>query len=78
MINFIKKNADWIIIAFHSFVLFLAMFVSITDMDISGWLFVFFFVYALWVGYTHGKKTKTFKKFLNKAKLKIVQLKNKK
>jgi len=78
MINFIKKHADWFIIAFHSFVLVFAMLVSITDMDISGWIFVFFLFYVLWVAYTHGKKTKTFKKFLSKSKLKIAHFKNKK
>lgn len=65
MISFIKKHADWFITAFHSFVLFFGMFVSITSTNISGWIFVFFAVYAIWVAYRQAKKTKTFKNFLN-------------
>lgn len=70
MISFIKKHADWIIIAFHSFVLFSAMLVSITDMDISGWIFVFFTLYVVWVVYDKVKNTKTFKRYLKKLNIK--------
>jgi hypothetical protein len=70
MISFIKRNADWFITACHSFVLFFAMFVSITDMDISGWIFVFFAVYSGGYAFCHFKKTKTFKRWRDRFKIK--------
>jgi membrane-bound acyltransferase YfiQ involved in biofilm formation len=45
MLSFLKKYFDWFVIAFHGVVLSFALFVSITNMDISGWIFVFFVAY---------------------------------
>lgn len=70
MISFIKKNLDWFIIAFHSFILFFAIFVLITHMDISGWIFVFFLVYTIGVFCVKIRNTKTFKSYLNKLNIK--------
>jgi amino acid transporter len=70
MLSFIKKNADWFIIASHSFMLFFVMFISITDMDISGWLFIFLIVYVLLIVYGKVKKTKTFKRWCARFKIK--------
>lgn len=68
MISFIKQHSVWIITACHSFVLFFAMFVSITSMDISGWIFVFFAVYSSVYAFGHLKKTKMFKRFMARFK----------
>lgn len=70
MISFIKKHAEWITVASHSFVLFFAMFVAITNMDISGWIFVFFAAYTIGVAYSYAKKTKTFKRWCARFKIK--------
>lgn len=70
MISFIKKHAHWITVATHSFVLFFAMFVVVTNMNISGWIFVFFASYVVLVSYSYSKKTKTFKKWCSHFKIK--------
>ena len=69
MISFIKKHANWITVASHSFVLFFAMFLVIMNIAISGWILMLFASYVIWIAYSYSKKTKTFKKWCSHFKI---------
>jgi hypothetical protein len=70
MFNFFKQNATWFSIAFHSFVLFFAMFLSVTGMDVPVWVYGFLLIYLIYSVYSYLSKNKNFKKMFKNIKLK--------